>query len=85
MENLKRRDEVSKRNRLVRLPLVVGVHVVNKNDKVLVVALVVDLGLDSLAASHLDGVVVVVLLLCVTKGRVMRRLMELFSLRGKRG
>lgn len=35
------------------------VDILGRDDEVLVVALVVDLGLDSLAASHLDGVIVV--------------------------
>lgn len=54
VKNAKRRDEMSQRNAFVRLPLVVGFYIINKDDKVLIFALVVDLGLHSLAASHLD-------------------------------
>lgn len=40
---------------LVSLPLVVRVDIVNEDDEVIVAALVVALGLDGFAASHLDG------------------------------
>lgn len=56
-EDLERRDEVSHGNALVSLPLVVRLDIINENDEVVVVALVVALGLEGFAASHLDGVV----------------------------
>jgi hypothetical protein len=53
-EDLERGDEVSQRNALVGLPLLVGLDIVNEDDKV-IAALEVDLGLLSLAASHCEG------------------------------
>jgi hypothetical protein len=50
-EDLERGDEVSQRDALVALPLLVGLDIVNEDDKV-IAALEVDLGLLSLAASH---------------------------------
>jgi hypothetical protein len=52
-EDLEGRNEVSKRNALVALPLLVGLNIINEDDEV-VAALVVDLSLLSLATSHCD-------------------------------
>lgn len=53
-EDLEGGDEVSHGDRLVGLPLIEGLHVVNKDEEVVFLALVVSLVLDSLAASHCD-------------------------------
>lgn len=50
-EDLERGDEVSEGDALVSLPLLVGLNIIDEDDEV-VAALVVDLGLLSLAASH---------------------------------
>lgn len=50
-EDLERGDEVSEGDALVSLPLLVGLKIIDEDDEV-VAALVVDLGLLSLAASH---------------------------------
>lgn len=52
-EDLEGRNEVSKRNALVALPLLVGLNIIDEDDEV-VAALVMDLGLLSLSASHCD-------------------------------
>ena len=52
-EDLEGRDEVSQRNGLVRLPLLVRLNVVDEHEEVVLLALVVDLGLGSLASSHI--------------------------------
>lgn len=52
-EDLECGDEVSKRDRLVSLPLLVGLEVVDEDEVVVVGALVVDLDLSS-GALHLD-------------------------------
>jgi hypothetical protein len=52
-EDLERGDEVSQRDALVGLPLLVGLDIVDEDDKV-IAALEVDLGLLSLAASHCE-------------------------------
>lgn len=51
-KDLESLDDLGKRNALVALPVAGGLEVVDKDDEVLVLALVVDLGLLSLAASH---------------------------------
>lgn len=56
-EDAERRDKVSHGNALVSLPLVVRLDIVNEDDEVIVAALVVALGLDGFAASHLDALV----------------------------
>lgn len=59
-EDLEGRDEVSQRDRLVTLPLLVGLNIVDEDDEIVLSALVVDLDLLS-CALHLDsGLVVVV-------------------------
>lgn len=52
-EDLERGDEVSQGDALVGLPLLVGLDIVDEDDKV-IAALEVDLGLLSLAASHCE-------------------------------
>lgn len=55
-EDLEARHEVSQGNaRVTTLPLLVQVDIINKDDKVILATLVVDLGLDGLAASHDEG------------------------------
>ena len=54
-EDLECGDEVGHGNRLVSLPLLVRTNVIDEDDEVLVLALVVDLVLGSLAAGHCDG------------------------------
>jgi len=54
-EDFERGHEVSQRNALVRLPLVVCVGIVDKDQIVVVLALVVDLKLGSLASYHFGG------------------------------
>ncbi|KAI6754273.1 hypothetical protein HG530_012787 [Fusarium avenaceum] len=56
-EDLERGDEVSEGDALVSLPLLVGLNIIDEDDEV-VAALVVDLGLLSLAASHCGCVLV---------------------------
>ena len=52
-ENLKAADKVRHGHRLVRLPVLKRLHIVNKDDKVVVLALVVDLVLGGFSASHI--------------------------------
>ncbi len=51
-KHLERRHEMGQRHRWVGKPLLVVVDIVDKDNKALVVALEVDLGLDNFAASH---------------------------------
>lgn len=53
-EYLEGRDKVSHGDALVALPLLVSVGIVDKDNVVFVLALVVDLGLNSFAASHCE-------------------------------
>jgi hypothetical protein len=55
LEDLEGRDEVREGNAAVREPLLVGFGVVNEDDEVVLGALVVHLGLGSLALRHFDG------------------------------
>lgn len=55
-EDLEGRNKVGEGNALVAAPLVIRVDVVNKDDKVVVGAFVVDLSLDRFTASHLGEV-----------------------------
>lgn len=48
-------DDLSERNALVVLPVLDGLDVVDEDDEVLLLALVVDLGLGVVAASHCVG------------------------------
>lgn len=54
-EHLEARDELSQRNTLVTLPLLVRVHIVHKDNEIVVSSLVVNLGLDAFSSSHLGG------------------------------
>jgi hypothetical protein len=56
-EDLEGRDEVRHGDALVALPLLVGLDVIDEDKEVIVLALVVDLGLSGLAASHLECLV----------------------------
>jgi hypothetical protein len=58
------RDEVSQRNALIRLPLLVELDVVNEDEEVVVLTLEVDLGLAGLSSSHSGGVLCVVDRVC---------------------
>ncbi len=53
-KSLERRHHLRQRHRLVAKPLFVVLGTVEKDDKVVVLTLVVDLELGSLAASHCD-------------------------------
>lgn len=53
-EDLERADDLSERDSLVSLPLLSRLGIVNEDDKVIVLALEVNLGLFNLAASHDD-------------------------------
>lgn len=53
-EDLEGRDKVSHGDTLVALPLLVGVGIVDKDYVVFILALVVDLGLDSFSAGHCE-------------------------------
>jgi hypothetical protein len=46
---------VSERDRLVRLPLLVQVGIVDEDEEVVLLALVMDLDLGSLASGHCEG------------------------------
>jgi hypothetical protein len=54
-KDLEAGDKVSQGDAGVALPLVVGLDIINKDNEVLVGALVVDLGLGSLASNHFCG------------------------------
>jgi len=54
-EDLVGGDEVGQRDRLVRLPLLEQLGILNEDDEVVLLALVVDLGLVGLAANHFGG------------------------------
>lgn len=62
-EDLEGGDEVCQGDRLVALPLLVGLDVIDEDDEVVLVALVVDLGLLS-GALHFDCRLVVVVVGC---------------------
>ena len=51
-EDLERGDNLGQRDTLVSLPLLRGLCVVDEDDKILVLALEVDLGLLNFSASH---------------------------------
>lgn len=51
-EDLEGGDKVCKGKAIVSLPLLVGVEIINKDNKVVLVALVVDLCLNGFSASH---------------------------------
>lgn len=72
-EDLEGRNEVGKRDRLVRLPLLVGLDVVEEDDEVLLLALEVDLGLSGGALDHCEGVVMDQ---CVCVERIERRVLR---------
>lgn len=50
-------DEVGHRNRLVGLPLLVGLEVVDEDDEVVLLALVVDLDLSGFSLSHVGQLI----------------------------
>ena len=59
-EDLERRNHLGERNGFVRLPLLVVLNAVDHHDEVLVGALVVELGVCGVSASHCEFVVVIV-------------------------
>ena len=52
LKDLESRHKLYHGNTLVALPLLEGLDVVKENEEVVLLALVVDLGLSSLSASH---------------------------------
>lgn len=54
-KDLKATDNMRQGNRTIVLPILYGFYIVNVDDKVLLLALVVNFGLGSVSASHRSG------------------------------